>query len=123
MRKEQKSPEEFGEEGGSPQWRKSISRRSLLAGAAALGAGSRVLKAAGGTGAAGWRAGGARADGRVAQGCHHPDALSRRLGPRGRGPSGGISTCKAVLPPLELAVVTGVASSTRRAGGPGGDGG
>jgi Trehalose utilisation len=48
MKKQQRSPEGAGKEdrSPSPHFQNSISRRSLLAGVAALGAGSRVLKAA-----------------------------------------------------------------------------
>ena len=54
MKREQKSSGTPGEEGDSavPHLQKAISRRNLLAGAAALGAGSGLLKAAGGTAAA-----------------------------------------------------------------------
>ena len=77
MKRKQRSPEESGKQGGSavPHLQKTISRRSLLAGAAVLGAGSGLLKAAGSGGAAGSPGAKPRVIALVGDRYHNPDYI------------------------------------------------
>jgi type 1 glutamine amidotransferase len=77
MKRKQRSPEEPGKEAGSAglHIQKAISRRSLLAAAAAMGAGSGVLKAAGGASKADPPAASPRVIALVGDRYHNPDYI------------------------------------------------
>jgi len=77
MKKEQRPRRKPGKEDGSvaPRLHKTISRRSLLAGAAALGAGSSLLKAAAGAAMEGSPASNPRVIALVGDRYHNPDYI------------------------------------------------
>lgn len=77
MKKELRSAGKSGEEGGStvPHLNKTISRRNLLAAAAAMGSGSGLLKAAGSKGAADPPAASPRVIALVGDRYHNPDYI------------------------------------------------